>query len=105
MASRVKGQCVARMAVPIMSTVMTHTPAIHNQRGTVRRDGVAGLSISMLAALQLAFLVALPLGGQTWDVGSHLADYVPSHTDGRLRIGFEQRFRYEFRGGNAFGAD
>ena len=50
-------------------------------------------------------LLALPGAAQDWDFGGRLADYVPSHTGGHLRVGFEQRIRYESRGGNGFGKD
>lgn len=50
-------------------------------------------------------LAALSCAAQSWDIGGQLADYVPAHTRGSLRVGFEQRIRYESRGGNAFGRD
>ncbi len=50
-------------------------------------------------------LFSLPSGAQSWDLGAKLADYVPSHTGKQLRVGFEQRIRYESRGGNGFGRD
>jgi hypothetical protein len=42
------------------------------------------------------------LGAQTADPGTRLADWVPAHTGRHWRVGFEQRVRYEYRGGNGF---
>jgi hypothetical protein len=53
----------------------------------------------------LLFLLALPLCAQNWDIGPRLADWVPSHTGKHLRVGFEQKVRYESRGGNGFVQD
>jgi hypothetical protein len=91
-----------------VSAATKQSPRIHIHLGA-RRFGVVagGRSISTLAVLQFwgLFLFSLPSGAQSWDLGSRLADYVPSHTNGQLRVGFEQRIRYESRGGNAFGRD
>jgi hypothetical protein len=43
-------------------------------------------------------------GAQTWDVPGTLAGEVSTGTAGKLKIGLEQRERYEIRDGNAFGA-
>jgi hypothetical protein len=63
--------------------------------------------MSTLGVLQFCglLLIALPAAAQDWDIGGRLADYVPAHTGGLLRIGFEQRIRYESRTGNGFGRD
>src|SRR4051794_14049675 len=50
-------------------------------------------------------LAGIPLGAQNWDVAAKAADYVSGQTEGKLKIGFEQRERYESRTGNAFGKD
>src|ERR1043165_7236775 len=86
----------------------TQNPRIHSHRETLREEAAAGgRSISTRALLQFCglLLMALPGAAQDWDIGGRLADYVPSHTGGHLRVGFEQRIRYESRGGNAFGRD
>jgi len=50
-------------------------------------------------------LLAVPLAAQNWDVGGRAADFLSGQTEGKLRIGFEQRERYESRAGNGFGKD
>jgi hypothetical protein len=58
---------------------------------------------STLALVQLVGLSAGSVMAQTnWDLGSRIGEWVPAHTGKRLRIGFEERVRYESRGGNGF---
>jgi hypothetical protein len=76
-----------------MRTATKISPTIHSQRGIRRgwREVTAGArSISTLLLLQFCCL----LSGQTWDAGP-----------GTLKLGIEQRFRYEDREGNTFGRD
>lgn len=56
-----------------------------------------------LAVVQFMGLTAV--AQNQWDVGARLAEWVPAHTGKTLRIGFEQRVRYESRGGNLFVRD
>ena len=42
---------------------------------------------------------------QTWDPGSWLGDFVSTQSEGKLKIGAEQRVRYESHTGNGFGKD
>jgi hypothetical protein len=57
------------------------------------------------AGLRLLFVlgVAARLGAQTWDLPAAAADEVAAGTGGRLKLGLEQRERYEIRDGNSFG--
>jgi hypothetical protein len=48
---------------------------------------------------------ALPLTAQQWDLGGRLAETVSAQSEGKLKLAFEQRVRYEVRDGNAFGKD
>ena len=50
-------------------------------------------------------IFATPLVAQTWDVGGKAAEFVSAQSEGKLKMGFEQRERYEGRTGNAFGKD
>ncbi len=53
----------------------------------------------------LFVVFVLPLSAQKWDIPAELGNAISSHTDGKLKIAFEQRVRYENRGGNSFGGD
>lgn len=57
------------------------------------------------APLLFAIALAAPLAAQSWDVPATLADEVAAGTGGRLKVGLEQRERYESRTGNGFGND
>jgi hypothetical protein len=50
-------------------------------------------------------MVAVPLAAQTWDIGGKAAESVAAHSEGKLKIGFENRLRYESRSANGFGKD
>src|SRR3954451_14522861 len=82
-----------------MGTATKHRPRMRSHRGMRRewRAVAGGRSINMSVVLQfccLLFTAVVPGGGQTWDAGP-----------GKLKVGVEERFRYEFRGGNGFGRD
>src|SRR3954471_10597136 len=49
--------------------------------------------------------MAIPLAAQSWDVMGRAGEAISSRTEGRLKIDFEQRERYEIREGNGFGKD
>src|SRR6476659_6155040 len=87
-ASRENGQCVTRITIPMVSAAAKQSPTIHTHFGA-RRCGVVagGRSISTFSVLQFwgLFLIPTLCGAQSWDLGSRLADYVPSHTGGQLR--------------------
>src|SRR5437879_9747512 len=50
-------------------------------------------------------LFALPLAAQNWDVPGKAAEALSGQTEGKLKVGFEQRMRYESRTENGFGKD
>lgn len=56
-------------------------------------------------ALALVSWSGFPLRGQNWDVGSRLGDYISTQSEGKLKLGIEQRVRFESKSGNAFGKD
>jgi len=58
----------------------------------------------LTAILSMAWLVT-PARAQTWDPGSRLGDFVSTQSEGQLKIGAEQRVRYESHTGNSFGKD
>ena len=43
--------------------------------------------------------------GQQWDLGKTIGDFISSESDGKFKLSFETRGRYEQRLGNAFGKD
>jgi hypothetical protein len=57
--------------------------------------------------MRIFFVLALttPLFAQSWDLPGTWAGEVASGTGGKLKVGLEQRTRYESREGNAFGSD
>jgi len=66
----------------------------------------------MFMAKQFMLIAVLALGGgslpclaQAWDVGGRLGEYVSTESDGKLKLGFEQKERYESRTATAFGRD
>jgi hypothetical protein len=60
--------------------------------------GAAWLTLVVLGS-------AAALSGQTWDLGGMAGDYLSAHSENKLKLGVEQRMRFETRTGNAFGKD
>ena len=50
-------------------------------------------------------LLCLPATAQTWDYPAQFSDWIAAETDGKWKLGFESRGRYESRFGPTFGRD
>lgn len=60
---------------------------------------------SAAGVILLISALGSPLAAQQWDWAGRAADYLSSESDGKWKIGFEQRERYESRTGSSFGKD
>jgi len=67
-----------------------------------RRNGIAA---ALAAGAALYLQAASPLSAQSWDLPSRAADSVSPVFDGKLKLSFEQRDRFESRTENSFGND
>src|SRR4051812_10814688 len=67
----------------------------------IRRNSIAAMAVGAILYLQ----VVSPARAQSCDIPSRAADSISSFFDGKLKLSFEQRERFESRTENSFGSD